>query len=834
MHKDVDEDIPMGNASDLACMNQQILANPSDGFLAKNPRSGRITLKLNGPKEKGVSTTSPKHEYSDKHTPMKNTPDLPREIIQKQIGNISKEAFANAKSGRRIRLKINGPKEKGGPTSHLEHDYPGEYTPTGNAPNLPHVTVQQKSVNNSNEFITNTPKSSRKRRRARQFGSRTRAIRRRCAFADTSTYYGASRRSKILDVSLTSPTKQPSLNQYRKPLIPTLRISNAAGGGSSASASQPSADVNTSSDRGCSNQSGSVEPQSGPEQPVESQSRPLGEDSDSENEGGNKNRKRALKNCHDVSDVSSDDSKKRKTRASIKKGKRALEQVDPNAWLLGVPSPFPTNEINCIRVQAKAKAPAVICSFGTSSQQVGDSDSASDAARGSTNGSPSVAASGVASGAAYSAARGSINGCTSNIPTTEPLHMIAAAPDRSLTPRDISFPGPPRKQLRNKVSNTCDGVDSSCIDEPQERYEADRERSPSRGRVASFRSLNVSRDESEERPGWRNTVLVPAHVITGEETRDRPWVLNARPHVLEMTGRDREEGYKASSLSTDCSSNIDSTSIGEDSSLGYGTEEMRDAPPPVHATEERSDVPPLIQGTEPTADILLVQAAIPLENAQQLEEDIEPVSDIEDLVDGSSSRGDPMPTSEADGASATSPEEIAEDPARRQCAPSLQMVHGRTMFHLPHTSSVPGSVSMTFPPGVEAWGTLNNLRLRQASSSSIESCADCDCCVIEAFKCIVCGFPQRQIQTFRSPRHPPPQSATAEQLRSQTVSQEADRLKNPTRATTANATPDNRSNEASTETLDLQEFEVLTSGQPGDCNPSQAQKAMSPSRQVSF
>lgn len=893
-HEDVDEDILMGNAFDSPCETQQGLANLSNKLAANTPNSSRRRrLKIKGPKEKGVSTSYPKNECSEK-----NTPD----------------------SGRRIKLKINGPSEMRLSMSAPEHKIAGEHTPKDNAPGLPCAAVQQKSANISSEVVTDTPRSSRKRRRACLPGSPMISPRRDSAFSDSSTCKETSKRCKTLDVSLVSPTKQLSSDSSRNSLIPTVRVSHAAGRGNSASTSQPSA-KKTSVDAGCSNPSGRVEHQSGFKQPAEVQIRRLGKDSDSENEDDKNRNKKPLKSCHDDSDVSSDDSKRRKGCGSNKAGKLAKEQGNPVSWLLGVPSPFAANEIDDATAQVRTRPPVFVYSFGTSSQNVVSSDDASDADSNAACGLISVSASnipstdpsqikgkwpdrsnakdlqnsdrlerprrqsfvdsflnqdrhpregtkfpnmaiqgyaracGMPTSAQFAGQRYKIADCEGNKVVMNPIPIAPKISERSnLIPRDVSFPGPSRKELLKNISQTCDGVDSSCTGESPEHYNADRESSPSRGRIGSPGPPNVSREESEGRPGWRNTVLVPAHVITGEETRHAPWVVDARPHELERDGMDREAGYKASSLPTDDtdqeegytssslptdrSSDNDSITVEGDVSLGHETEERADASSLVHGTEQTARAV-LVQRTEQTAKIVLVPAAEPNRSALQIREDAEPTSDSEDLVNGSSSRQNPPQISKIDGENATSSGNTAEIPIRMKSVPSSRITHGGTGYPVEHASSVPTSegfpaISMAYPQGV----TGPRPRL---SISSNESSAGCDCCINEVFKCIMCGLPQRQSQTPQNPYHPPPRSAATKPLpsniprsRCQTVLQEADWRNDSTGTATANATPQNRTNEASVETLELQEVEASTVGQPGNSPSSNAQKDVSSSRQASL
>lgn len=54
---------------------------------------------------------------------------------------------------------------------------------------------------------------------------------------------------------------------------------------------------------------------------------------------------------------------------------------------------------------------------------------------------------------------------------------------------------------------------------------------------------SVASDDSEQRPGWRKTKLVPAKVITGEELRQSPWMAALRPHEMQNRGMNVEIGY---------------------------------------------------------------------------------------------------------------------------------------------------------------------------------------------------------------------------------------------------------------------------------------------------
>lgn len=124
-----------------------------------------------------------------------------------------------------------------------------------------------------------------------------------------------------------------------------------------------------------------------------------------------------------------------------------------------------------------------------------------------------------------------------------PLPIPTKISERSnLTPRDTSFPGPSRKQLLADAGSSHNSTKAPSFDKFEITCVAALGNS-SRGREVVVQPSNTAREESEGRPGWRKTVLVQAHVITGENTRHTPWVASVRPLELERSGFAKESGY---------------------------------------------------------------------------------------------------------------------------------------------------------------------------------------------------------------------------------------------------------------------------------------------------
>lgn len=127
-----------------------------------------------------------------------------------------------------------------------------------------------------------------------------------------------------------------------------------------------------------------------------------------------------------------------------------------------------------------------------------------------------------------------------------PLPLPTKVSERwKLMPRDFWFKGPPRKnRLLVDAESSRDTAKEPSLDKSKVTCVTATEGSPPRGRaVIVLQPSNAAREESEERPGWRKTALVQAHVITGEYTRHTPWVADVRPLELERCGFTKESGY---------------------------------------------------------------------------------------------------------------------------------------------------------------------------------------------------------------------------------------------------------------------------------------------------
>ncbi|MCJ1461532.1 hypothetical protein MMC07_000129 [Pseudocyphellaria aurata] len=353
--------------------------------------------------------------------------------------------------------------------------------------------------------------------------------------------------------------------------------------------------------------------------------------------------KKPLKNDHDDSDESSDNSEKRRRRRMIRKGKRTQgKQINPgnhngrdsqssdsevreemseehfagrrtalagsperrldsrdavDRWVLGVPSPFTSNEINDATRPNLTPPSAGNEEFPTSSRNFSTHDHiqtkrSETTVRGHSQSNPaslekskqepekprrnSFVETFIANGHPRVGTRfpnmaleGFGRACgmptTAQLRTTagkrytffdrsgqkiilNPLPIPTKISERShSTPRDTSFPGPSRKQLlvdaaHNSAKVLCAKVLS--LGQPEATRAAAAGDHPPRGRqIDAIQPTNTAREESERRPGWRKTALVQAHVITGENTCHTPWVASLRPLELERSGFPKESGY---------------------------------------------------------------------------------------------------------------------------------------------------------------------------------------------------------------------------------------------------------------------------------------------------
>lgn len=355
----------------------------------------------------------------------------------------------------------------------------------------------------------------------------------------------------------------------------------------------------------------------------------------------------------------------------------------------------------------------------------------------------------------------------------------------NLTPRDASFPGPSRKQLLADAESSRNDAKPLSVGGSEVACVTAAGGSPSRGRKRiGVQPSNAAREESEGRPGWRKTVLVPAHVITGENTRHTPWVADLRPLELERCGFTKESGY-GPFLESSNGSVADYSTVTEDEF------------PLVHETETanvsvvgESTMTPRVEGPARTQQPADDTSSIALVDRTRSHGALSQISLDRGVSDTGStqSRANPQPRARING------EIIELDVETRQdLGPNEPMIMYRTtgqsfegpkVLHIERISdsepSLPKQPSLTLPATTsrEHWdsvpirtdaplvsegrapaisiGSRRNEdgqdqsasapvhRSPRQSTSSAKSCQFCGCFLFEALRCIMCGLFQKQ------------------------------------------------------------------------------------------
>lgn len=556
---------------------------------------------------------------------------------------------------------------------------------------------------------------------------------------------------------------------------------------------------------------------------------------------------------------------------------------DSSHWMLDAPSPLPENEINNIPVRSSVLALTTSDIFGSSSKSVSTnlpdprSDPYPDAVRARSKSEVENPVSYVSESnkprrnsmidafAKKGHARVGTKfpnmalegyGRACGMPTTAQLKfgdkrytlvddngkkvVMNPAPighrisERSnSTPREAAFPGPStRKQILAEAGKSSTAITLLPSDTVAITSDADAIDHLCRSReLVPDMPSNAAREESESRPGWRTSTLVPAHVITGEKIGEH------RPLELKSKIFTNESGYGALSLLDD-SSFITNPSLIERNNLSvHATEEMGDAPL-LQAAEmsttaqwPREYAPPItmVNETSPTAP----------RNASASSDRLN--QGIMDLRLNSSpecSQRIPfaMSANEAiyDGPAAYHIETgHNSSPSRQPSSPILVTTAEALRNNTPSSSSPPEADSLfsTPPPEIEDIQAPENLPANQqyvapppppssatrtyssgqTSASSDETCRGCGRSFMGFFNCLTCDI-------FRTPNPPVVDPLPRFSLTAPTRSNSPNvRLHGrfPWRpvgwryrssgSRTRNGTPHNRTNATSAETLELQQ-----------------------------
>ena len=367
----------------------------------------------------------------------------------------------------------------------------------------------------------------------------------------------------------------------------------------------------------------------------------------------------------------------------------------------------------------------------------------------------------------------------------------------NLTPRSASFPGPSRKQLLTDAESSRNDPRSLSVGGSEVACVNAADGSPPRGREPiSIQPSNAAREESEGRPGWRKTVLVPAHVITGEDTGHTPWVADLRPLELERSGFIKESGYGPTLESSNGSVADHSTVTEDELPLVRETETAN-----VSVVEESTMTP----SAQHSADVPNVEGPVMIPRARQPADETSTIGLIDRTrslgalsqvsldrgvwgTGSTNSRANPQPRARINGEVIELNDETRQDLGPNESTiiyrPTGLSFEGPEVLHVERISdphpSFPKQPSLTLPATVskEHWDSVpirtdaplvsegraqaNPIGCRRndngqdqsgsapvhgsprQSTSSAESCQFCGCFLFEALRCVTCGLFQKQ------------------------------------------------------------------------------------------